>query len=239
MGIYSRSLVLVLAITFFCGLEGIAQRRKKKNKNKAEVVLPLLNNNQDSISYALGMGMAENLMNSGMDTLSSKAFQKGVLAVFNSDSTLLSKEEVQPLLTDYFASLATKVADENLAFGRAFLVKNKLRPEVDTTVSGLQYEVLIPGEGAKPTATDQVTVHYEGTLLDGNIFDSSYERNKEIQFNLGQVIPGWTEGLQLMSIGAKYILYIPSELAYGARGAGADIPPNSTLIFTIELISID
>ena len=121
--------------------------------------------------------------------------------------------------------------------GKDFLTENKLRPEVDTTASGLQYEVIVEGEGPNPTIESEVTVHYTGKLLDGTVFDSSVERGEPITFNLGQVIPGWTEGLQLMKSGAKYILYIPYDLAYGENGAGADIPPYSTLIFEVELIS--
>lgn len=240
MGIYSRSLGLLIAIVLFTGVDGIAQKRKKNKKNKKEVVeAPLITTQLDSVSYALGMAVAENLKSSGVDTLNNIAFQKGLLATLNEDSTIIAEEKVQSILNDYFTDLNNKKLMKNVEEGKAFLAKNKLRPEVDTTASGLQYEVINPGEGAKPTSASQVTVHYEGKLLDGTIFDSSYDRGQEIQFGLGQVIPGWTEGLQLMSPGAKYIFYIPSHLAYGKKGAGADIPPNSTLIFTVELIKID
>lgn len=122
--------------------------------------------------------------------------------------------------------------------GQTFLQENALREEVKTTESGLQYEVLVAGKGAMPTATNTVKVHYEGTLIDGTVFDSSYERGEPIEFPLNGVIKGWTEGLQLMPIGAKYKLYIPYELGYGERGAGQNIPPYSTLIFTVELLEI-
>ena len=122
--------------------------------------------------------------------------------------------------------------------GKKFLEENAKKEGMQTTASGLQYEVLREGDGKKPGATNTVEVHYEGRLIDGKVFDSSYQRKETISFPLNRVIPGWTEGLQLMPIGSKYRLYIPSELGYGARGAGGDIPPNAALIFDVELISI-
>lgn len=128
---------------------------------------------------------------------------------------------------------------KNVEEGEKFLAENAKRPEVKTTASGLQYEALKEGEGKNPTASDSVTVHYRGTLINGEEFDSSYSRNQPVSFPLANVIPGWTEGLQLMKPGAKYKLYIPSKLGYAERGAGAKIGPNSTLIFEVELLSID
>jgi FKBP-type peptidyl-prolyl cis-trans isomerase len=133
----------------------------------------------------------------------------------------------------------TKSANENQAEGIAFLTENAKKEGITTTPSGLQYEILTEGKGASPSATDKVTVHYQGTTLDGKEFDSSYKRGESITFPLNGVISGWTEGLQLMQEGAKYRLYIPSELAYGSNGAGADIGPNSTLIFDVELIKVN
>ena len=133
----------------------------------------------------------------------------------------------------------TKSANENQAEGIAFLAENAKKEGITTTPSGLQYEILTEGKGASPSATDKVTVHYQGTTIDGKEFDSSYKRGESITFPLNGVIAGWTEGLQLMQEGAKYRLYIPSELAYGANGAGADIGPNSTLIFDVELIKVN
>ncbi len=122
--------------------------------------------------------------------------------------------------------------------GKKFLEENAKKEGIQTTASGLQYEVLRDGDGKKPGAASTVEVHYEGRLIDGKVFDSSYQRKQTISFPLNRVIPGWTEGLQLMPIGSKYRLYIPSELGYGTRGAGGDIPPNAALIFDVELISI-
>jgi len=137
-----------------------------------------------------------------------------------------------------FSMANATTPEENKAAGEAFLAENAKKPNIITTASGLQYEVLKKGEGAKPSATDNVTVHYKGTTIDGNEFDSSYSRGEPATFPLNRVIPGWTEGVQLMQEGAKYRFYIPSELAYGTHGAGRLIGPNSALIFDVELIKI-
>jgi FKBP-type peptidyl-prolyl cis-trans isomerase len=239
MGIYKRSLSIFLLLFLFIGVDGHAQKKNKKKKSKAGTETLQLKNELDSVSYALGMGMAKNLSSSGLDSLSVASFNAGLTAVFEGDSTLISADSIQVLLKTYFMDLAAKEGERNKAEGEAFLAENKLRPEVKTTESGLQYEIITIGQGPSPGPSDQVTVHYEGKLLDGTVFDSSYERDQEIQFSLNQVIPGWTEGLQLMQPGGKYLLYVPSDLAYGERGAGGDIPPNSTLIFTIELLGVD
>ncbi|WAK04223.1 FKBP-type peptidyl-prolyl cis-trans isomerase [Methylobacter sp. YRD-M1] len=137
-----------------------------------------------------------------------------------------------------FSMANATTPEENKAAGEAFLAENAKKPNIIKTASGLQYEILKKGEGATPSATDNVTVHYKGTTIDGNEFDSSYSRGEPATFPLNRVIPGWTEGVQLMQEGAKYRFYIPSELAYGAHGAGRLIGPNSTLIFDVELIKI-
>lgn len=137
-----------------------------------------------------------------------------------------------------FSMANATTPEENKAAGEAFLAENAKKPNIITTASGLQYEVLKKGEGAKPSATDSVTVHYKGTTIDGSEFDSSYSRGEPATFPLNRVIPGWTEGVQLMQEGAKYRFYIPSELAYGSHGAGRLIGPNSALIFDVELIKI-
>ncbi len=138
-----------------------------------------------------------------------------------------------------FSMASAKSAEENKAQGIAFLQENAQKPDIITTDSGLQYKVLIQGDGDSPSATDRVKVHYEGTTIDGKVFDSSYQRGEPITFPLNRVIAGWTEGLQLMKEGSKYRLFIPSELAYGPRGAGGAIGPNETLIFDVELIEVN
>jgi FKBP-type peptidyl-prolyl cis-trans isomerase len=135
--------------------------------------------------------------------------------------------------------VAKVAGDKNKAAGEAFLLENKSKPGVTTTASGLQYLVIKEGTGPKPLATDKVKVHYKGTLLDGTVFDSSYDRKEPAVFVLNQVIPGWTEGVQLMKTGSTYKFFVPSQLAYGERQAGPQITPNSTLIFEVELISIE
>lgn len=168
----------------------------------------------DQVSYNLGQQVGQLLASNGISGLNYDDFKKGV-------------EE---------AMAKTKGAREE---GEKFLAENAKRPEVKTTASGLQYEVLVASIGQKPKATDTVKVHYEGTLTDGTVFDSSYRRGEPISFGLNQVIKGWTEGLQLMSIGSKYKLYIPYTLGYGAQGAGGSIPPYAALIFTVELLGIN
>lgn len=168
----------------------------------------------ENLSFNLGTSVAQYLMQYGVSELDYAEFKKGVDFVLN-------------------ASKEAKAA------GEKFLAENKKRPEVKTTASGLQYEVIEGTLGQKPKATDRVRVHYEGTLVDGTVFDSSYKRGESITFALNQVIKGWTEGLQLMSVGSKYKLYIPYELGYGALGAGGSIPPYAALIFTVELLGIE
>ncbi len=168
----------------------------------------------ENLSFNLGTSVAQYLMQYGESELDYAEFKRGVEFVLN-------------------ASKEAKNA------GEKFLAENAKRPEVKTTASGLQYEVLESTLGQKPKATDKVKVHYEGTLIDGTVFDSSYKRNEPITFALNQVIKGWTEGLQLMSVGSKYKLYIPYELGYGAQGAGGSIPPYAALIFTVELLGIE
>lgn len=168
----------------------------------------------NSLSFQLGTSVAQYLMQYGEKELNYDEFKQGI-------------------------DFVMKASTEAKAAGEKFLAENAKRPEVKTTESGLQYEVLESTLGQKPKATDTVRVHYEGTLIDGTVFDSSYKRGESITFGLNQVIKGWTEGLQLMSVGSKYKLYIPYQLGYGAQGAGGSIPPYAALIFTVELLGIE
>jgi FKBP-type peptidyl-prolyl cis-trans isomerase FklB len=192
----------------------------------------------DKISYALGLSMGNNFRSSGIKELNVQEFVKGINDVLNDNSLAMSYEEAQQLLNTYFSNLQNEKLIINKQAGEEFLRINKERAGVKTTASGIQYEILKEGEGAKPKATDKVTVHYEGKLIDGRIFDSSIQRGQPATFGLNQVIPGWTEALQLMPKGAKYRIYLPSELAYGEQGAGEMIEPNSSLIFDVELLDI-
>ena len=193
----------------------------------------------DKISYAIGLSMGQNLMGSGVTSLEYADLAAGIKDVLEKNQPQISYQEAQQVLNQFFSELEAKIAGEAKAAGEAFLAENAKREGVKVTESGLQYEVLEATIGQKPKATDKVRVHYEGTLIDGTVFDSSYKRGESITFGLNQVIKGWTEGLQLMSIGSKYKLYLPYQLAYGERGAGANIPPYAALIFTVELLGIE
>ena len=193
----------------------------------------------DKISYAIGLSIGQNLMGSGVTSLEYADLAAGIKDVLEKNQPQISYQEAQQVLGKFFSELEEKIAGEAKAAGEAFLAENAKREGVKVTESGLQYEVLEATIGQKPKATDKVRVHYEGTLIDGTVFDSSYKRGESITFGLNQVIKGWTEGLQLMSIGSKYKLYLPYQLAYGERGAGANIPPYAALIFTVELLGIE
>ena len=193
----------------------------------------------DKISYAIGLSMGQNLMGSGVTSLEYADLAAGIKDVLEKNQPQISYQEAQQVLGKFFSELEAKIAGEAKAAGEAFLAENAKREGVKVTESGLQYEVLEATIGQKPKATDKVRVHYEGTLIDGTVFDSSYKRGESITFGLNQVIKGWTEGLQLMSIGSKYKLYLPYQLAYSERGAGANIPPYAALIFTVELLGIE
>lgn len=200
----------------------------------------------DKLSYALGLGIGQQLKQMGLkDSLKIEDFAQSITDVLNDNELKISNAEAQALVNSYFQEMEEKMQKENaekgkkaLEEGRVFLENNGKRAEVTTTRSGLQYEVLKEGNGKHPKATDKVRCHYEGTLIDGTVFDSSYKRNEPAVFGLNQVITGWTEGVQLMGEGAKYRFYIPYLLAYGEAGAGASIPPYSTLIFDVELLEV-
>ena len=193
----------------------------------------------DKISYALGLSMGQNLMGSGVESLNYQDLAAGIEDVLTHTQPKITYQEAQQVLNTFFQELEQKIAGAAKADGEKFLAENAKREGIKVTESGLQYEILEPSLGQKPKATDTVRVHYEGTLIDGTVFDSSYKRGESISFPLNGVIKGWTEGLQLMSIGSKYKFFIPYELAYGERGAGQSIPPYAALIFTVELLGIE
>ncbi len=195
----------------------------------------------ERISYAYGLMIARQLSDRGIE-IDLARFSEAFKAVMEKKEPLLSEDEVSAAFAENQKMLDAKNATgpdkENLDKGIAFLAENAKKEGVKTTASGLQYEVIKEGEGAKPKSTDEVRVHYHGTLIDGKVFDSSVERGEPTEFPLNRVIPGWTEGVQLMSKGSKYRFFIPYDLAYGDRGAGADIKPYSALIFEVELLDI-
>lgn len=193
----------------------------------------------DKLSYAWGLAMGKQLQAMGVKELNSEDFCEAVKVAFDGSEPKISLEEAQKLINEYLEDLAKKAEAAAREAGVKFLEENKKNAEVKETASGLQYVVEKEGEGAQPTAEDEVTVHYTGKLLDGTVFDSSVNRGEPATFPLNRVIPGWTEGVQLMKEGAKYTFFIPSDLAYGAQGVPQVIPPHSTLIFEVELIKVN
>ena len=193
----------------------------------------------DKLSYAWGLAMGRQLKGMGVSNLDADTFRNGVMNAFDGTEPAIPVEEAQKLINDYLQELQDKAEKVARAEGEQFLAENGKKENVKTTASGLQYVVEKEGTGAQPTAEDEVTVHYTGKLLNGQVFDSSVNRGEPATFPLNRVIPGWTEGVQLMKEGAKYTFFIPSALAYGPQGVPGAIPPHSTLIFDVELIKVN
>ena len=236
-----KKLLIALLIPF-CGYTATAQNKKKpviRKTSKAVVKTEGPKTSLDSASYAFGMSMASSLKNDGVKGLNYDLLVKGLKDAFGGQPTLLTQEGAQKAIGNLFKTLSQAKFAVNINEGKTFLENNKKNPAVKTTASGLQYTVINAGSGPKPAATDTVLVNYSGKLLSGKQFDSSYDRNEPLSIELNHVIPGWTEGVQLMSPGAKYKFFIPYNLAYGERGAGQDIPPFSTLVFEIDLLKIN
>jgi FKBP-type peptidyl-prolyl cis-trans isomerase FklB len=194
---------------------------------------------KDKVSYAVGLSIAESLKSQQLGGLDLDLLKDGIQDIFEQRELKINPQEANGLIQSYLEEANSAAFGENKEKGIAFLEENKNKEGVSITASGLQYEIIQEGSGNKPSATDNVTVHYHGTLIDGTVFDSSIERGTPASFGVNQVIPGWTEALQLMSVGAKFKLYIPQELAYGANPhPGGPIQPYSALIFDVELIEI-
>jgi FKBP-type peptidyl-prolyl cis-trans isomerase len=203
-----------------------------------------LETEEQKLGYIIGMDIGNSLRDQGAD-IDLDALINAIRTTFQGEEALLTAEEAGAIRQAYIQKRQAEqqaetaaAASTNLAEGQKFLEENKVKEGVQVTESGLQYKVMTMGDGAKPAATDTVKVHYRGTLLDGTEFDSSYARNEPISFALDRVIAGWTEGVQLMPVGSKFMFYIAPELGYGAAGGGP-IPPNSTLIFEVELLEIE
>lgn len=192
----------------------------------------------DKFSYGLGMGIGQNLLSMGVKDMNIEDFIKGISDVLSGNKTELTHSEAQKVVNEHFQKLAEEAYAVNRNAGEKFLAENAKKESITTLPSGLQYEVIKEGNGKKPSATDRVQCHYEGTLIDGTIFDSSIKRGEPAVFGVNQVIKGWVEALQLMKEGAKWRLYIPYDMAYGEHGAGEMIPPYSALIFDVELIKV-
>lgn len=230
-----RTLFYASALVLTVGVAG-CQNSGKKGEVK-------LTSNSDSVSYALGVLIGENnkqQMKSapGVDQLNKEIILAAFEKAFIGDSVQIKPEKANEAIQAYFAKVSKGEGEKNLKAGEEFLASNKTKTGVVTLPSGLQYEIIKAGTGPKPAAEDQVKCHYTGTTIDGKVFDSSVERGEPTVFPVSRVIPGWTEALQLMPVGSKWKLFIPAALAYGERGAGQDIKPNSTLIFEVELLEI-
>ena len=198
-----------------------------------------ITNEIDSVSYSLGVNIGENIKSQFPD-IDLKNFELAIKDVLDDKKEpKISDTDAQKVIQEFFKKQQAKASESVIEEGKKFLEENKKRDNVITLESGLQYEILKSGEGAKPTLEDQVTTHYHGTLIDGTVFDSSVERGQPATFPVGGVIKGWTEALQLMSLGSKWKLFVPYNLAYGERRAGPQIGPYTTLIFEVELIKIN
>lgn len=194
---------------------------------------------EQKLSYALGLNVGQSLAGQGLPIASIEDFSRALNAAVNGGDLEMSADDALQVINAFMQEKAMAAGSENQKAGEEFLAKNKNEEGVTELPSGLQYKVIKEGDGAKPGITDQVTTHYHGTLIDGTVFDSSVQRNQPATFGVNQVIAGWTEALQLMKEGSKWRLFVPSNLAYGERGAGADIGPNATLIFDVELLKVN
>jgi FKBP-type peptidyl-prolyl cis-trans isomerase FklB len=219
--------------------QGKADKSKKGKSSNSKEQTMNIENKLDSVSYALGVNIAENLSSQGITELNTEALAKGMEDYFKKNNLVISRDEINNVINGYMQAKQAEQREAATREGREYLEKNGKRNGVVTLPSGLQYEVLISGNGPKPKPADKVTTHYHGMLIDGTVFDSSVERGQPATFGVTQVIQGWQEALQLMPQGSKWRLYIPYNLAYGERGAGGKIGPYATLIFDIELISIN
>jgi len=198
-----------------------------------------ITNKLDSVSYSVGVLFAKNIKQQGVEKLNAEVVAQAINDYMNGTTRVIPERECEAMYRNYMKGISEAKSAGVKAEGKAYLEENAKKAGVMKTASGLQYEVIASGDGAKPTASDKVRTHYHGMLIDGTVFDSSVDRGEPISFQVGGVIKGWQEALQLMSVGDKWRLVIPSELAYGARGAGPKIPPHSTLVFEVELLGIE
>ncbi len=218
-----KQVYLILIVVLMLGFQDISAQKEF--------------NQLDSVSYSLGVMFAKNIQEQGFSEIDLDLVLLG-LKEATRDTATINAQQANQVLSSYIQSKRSKEMNKNLIAGQQFLAENATKDSVVILESGLQYKVLTEGTGEVPTASDKVTVHYHGTLIDGTVFDSSIQRGTPATFGVTQVIAGWVEALQLMPVGSKWRLFIPSDLAYGSRGAGATIKPNSTLIFDVELMEI-
>jgi FKBP-type peptidyl-prolyl cis-trans isomerase FklB len=197
-----------------------------------------LNTQTEQFSYAIGLSVASNLIGSNVKSIDTNAFNLAIEDAYKGNLPQIDSDEANKIIQEFFERTKNDELTKNIKEGENFLAENKKKEGIQELPSGMQFEIINQGDGELPTINDQVECHYHGTLINGNVFDSSVERKQTATFPVNGVIKGWQEALQLMSVGSKWRLYVPSQLAYGEQGAGADIGPNSTLIFEVELISI-
>ncbi|WP_333818895.1 FKBP-type peptidyl-prolyl cis-trans isomerase [Ohtaekwangia sp.] len=243
MKLFVFCLSLVISMPLFAQSKKELQAQVTKlNAEIAELKKPkdiLLSDTVKKASYGLGVLVATNLRSQGGDSLDVDALTFAIRDVYENKKLKLEQSEAMTIVQQYMQQAVEKKNSKLKASSQVFLNENKTKEGVKTTASGLQYKVVKSGTGKVPKATDNVTVHYTGKLTDGTVFDSSVERGQPVTFGVSEVIPGWTEALQLMHEGDKWMLYIPQELGYGERGAGAQIPPYATLVFEVELIKVN
>ena len=233
-------LMAVVTVTFGANAQTKSVAKKpiaKPTVSKTVVTAPLMKTGLDSFSYAVGVNIGTSMKEQGITSLNGSLMQKAIDDVLKSRQTALTMDQCNNTLQQKLQEFSQKKSSAQKAKGEAFLAANKTKPGVISLANGLQYEVLKMGEGPKPSVNNTVTCHYHGTMINGNIFDSSVQRGTPASFPLNAVIKGWVEGLQLMPQGSKFRFFIPAHLAYGERQAGSVIGPNSTLIFDVELIS--
>ena len=224
-----KNIIILSSLTLFIACE------TEKSDQTVNLITEL-----DSVSYSLGVNIGGNLKKSSFENINLYNFEAGIKDVLEKEvEPKISDNQAQAIINSYFSKKQQKESESVIEEGVNYLRENAKREGVTALPSGLQYEVINDGTGTKPTIEDNVTTHYHGTLIDGTVFDSSVDRGEPASFPVGGVIKGWTEALQLMAVGSKWKLYVPYDLAYGERGAGPQIGPYSTLIFDVELISIN
>jgi FKBP-type peptidyl-prolyl cis-trans isomerase FklB len=237
---FIASLIIMLLVINVSAQDNKKSKRAKNTDQEKNVVTEdkSLNNAVDSLSYSFGLLIGNNMKVQGVKEINGSLFRQGFDNGYADDTTTMTIQAANTYVQDYFNKQISDEGKMNLEKSNAFLEANKTKEGVVTLPSGMQYKVIKPGSGESPKASDQVKVNYTGTFIDGKVFDSSIERNEPIVFGCDQVIPGWTEALQLMQPGARWMLYIPPGLAYGEQGAGGVIGPNQALIFEVELLEI-
>ncbi len=226
-----KRIVTIVALLIVC-TSAIAQKKNKKSAPKVMLT------HEDSLSYAFGLSVIENAKSAGFENLTDELIMQAMIDS-KAGKSKLDKDKATGIINAEVRKNSQKKSDMNKKRGEDYLVANGKRPGVQTTSTGLQYKMNVEGQGIMPDRNDKVTVHYHGTTIDGVVFDSSVDRGKPATFGLNQVIPGWTEGLQLMKEGAKFTFYIPQALAYGSRAQGNKIEAFSTLVFEVELIKVE